>query len=73
MEDSTGGVNLEIVLEDDLSKKNLWKELLNDNNHFVFGLDILNQGGVGGSWGILPRGLATRTESTGTIEAGVRD
>lgn len=27
----------------------------------------------GGSWGMLPRGLATRTEGAGTIEAGVRD
>jgi hypothetical protein len=46
VEDLTGGVNSEMVLEDVLSKKNLWAELLNKDKHFVFGLDILEQGGV---------------------------
>lgn len=46
VEDLTGGVNSEMVLEDVLSKKHLWTELLNDDKHFVFGLDILDQGGV---------------------------
>lgn len=46
VEDLTGGVNSEMVLEDVLSKKDLWTELLNEDKHFVFGLDILDQGGV---------------------------
>ncbi len=46
VEDLTGGVNSEMVLEDVLSgaRTRLWKELLNEEKHFVFGLDILEQG-----------------------------
>jgi len=52
VEDMTGGVNSEMVLEDVLFKDNLWKELLNEEKHFVFGLDILDQSGVNAKNGL---------------------
>lgn len=46
VEDLTGGVNSEMVLEDVMDKHTLWRELLNEEKNFVFGLDILDQSGV---------------------------
>lgn len=45
VEDLTGGVNSELALEDVLFKEKLWKELVNENGNFVFGLDILDRNG----------------------------
>ena len=42
VEDLTGGVATEISMEDVLDKNKLWKELLNADKEFVFGLDILD-------------------------------
>ncbi|KAK0707169.1 hypothetical protein B0T21DRAFT_416338 [Apiosordaria backusii] len=45
VEDLTGGVNSELALEDVLFKEHLWRELVNENGDFVFGLDILDRNG----------------------------
>ncbi|KAK3342141.1 hypothetical protein B0T25DRAFT_466168 [Lasiosphaeria hispida] len=52
VEDLTGGVNSAIGLEDVLFKDHLWKELLNEDKHFVFGLDILDQANVNAKNGL---------------------
>ncbi|KAK0726092.1 hypothetical protein B0H67DRAFT_482053 [Lasiosphaeris hirsuta] len=52
VEDLTGGVNSAIGLEDVLFKDHLWKELLNEDKHFVFGLDILDQVSVNAKNGL---------------------
>ncbi|KAK0717300.1 hypothetical protein B0T26DRAFT_646798 [Lasiosphaeria miniovina] len=52
VEDLTGGIYSEMVLEDVLSREHLWKELLNEDKHFVFGLDILDQNASGDKNGL---------------------
>jgi hypothetical protein len=42
VEDLTGGVATDVSLEDILDKGRLWKELVNVDGDFVFGLDILD-------------------------------
>ncbi|KAK3372083.1 hypothetical protein B0H63DRAFT_288176 [Podospora didyma] len=52
VEDLTGGIYTEMVLEDVLYKESLWKELLNEEKCFVFGLDILDAGATDGKNGL---------------------